>query len=159
MVRRLDAEVTAYVVELGTDGRLLTLQLHDLSAGVDELRDLLEQDYRPEENARPIGIASLGDLTTAELLDPLLVARTVGFGPNLQLDTKISTRGYRQLSQINRLPAALGARLIEHFGGLQGLFGASSSELQEVEGVGELRARIIRDGLVRLAEAAYSDNT
>ena len=49
MVRRLDAEVHAYVVELGTDGRLLTLQLHDLSAGVAELRELLERDYEPAD--------------------------------------------------------------------------------------------------------------
>ncbi len=157
MVRRLDAEVTTYVVELGTDGRLLTLQLHELSAGVSDLRELLEQDYRPADQQRPFGLAPLADLSTTELLEPLVVARTVGFGPNEQLDTKISTRGYRQLSQINRLPTALGARLIEHFGSLQGLFGASSTELQEVEGVGEQRARIIRDGLVRLAESAYSE--
>ena len=157
MVRRLDAEVTTYVVELGTDGRLLTLQLHDLSAGVSDLRELLERDYRPLDDQRPFGLASLAELSTTELLEPLVVARTVGFGPNEQLDTKISTRGYRQLSQINRLPTLLGARLIEHFGSLQGLFGASSTELQEVEGVGEQRARIIRDGLVRLAESAYSE--
>ncbi len=157
MVRRLDAEVTAYVVELGTDGRLLTLQLHDLSAGVSDLRELLERDYHPADDQQTFGLTPLAALTTTELLDPLVVARTVGFGSGEQLDTKISTRGYRQLSQINRLPAALGVRLIEHFGSLQGLFGASSTELQEVEGVGELRARIIRDGLVRLAEAAYSE--
>jgi diadenylate cyclase len=157
MVRRLDAEVNAYVVELGTDGRLLTLQLHDLSAGVAELRELLERDYRPPDSQRPFGLAALADLSTGDLLDPLVVARSVGFSTGEQLDTKISTRGYRQLSQINRLPTALGVRLIEHFGSLQGLFGASSTELQEVEGVGEQRARIIRDGLVRLAEAAYSE--
>jgi diadenylate cyclase len=48
-------------------------------------------------------------------------------------------------------------RLLEHFGGLQGLFAASAADLQEVDGVGESRARIIRDGLVRLADAAYSE--
>ena len=48
-------------------------------------------------------------------------------------------------------------RLIEHFGSLQALFGASTAELQEVDGVGEGRARVIRDGLVRLAESAYSE--
>jgi diadenylate cyclase len=157
MARRLDAEVHAYVIELGTDGRLLTLQLHELAAGVADLQGLLESDYRPAEEGRPFGLAPLADLSTADLLDPLTVARAVGFSGPEQLDSKISTRGYRQLSQIHRLPAALGARLIEHFGSLQGLFGASTSELQEVDGVGEQRARIIRDGLVRLAEAAYAD--
>ena len=61
------------------------------------------------------------------------------------------------MGQINRLPPGLGVRLIEHFGSLQALFGASSAELQSVDGVGENRARIIRDGLLRLADAAYDD--
>ena len=74
-----------------------------------------------------------------------------------QLDSKVTTRGYRQVAQINRLPGALGERLIEHFGSLQALFAASRADLQEVEGVGEQRARAIRDGLVRVAESAYAD--
>ena len=69
----------------------------------------------------------------------------------------MTARGYRQVAQINRLPVGVGERLIEHFGNLQALFAASSTDLQAVEGVGESRARIIRDGLLRLAEAAYSD--
>jgi len=157
MIRRLDRELGGYVVELGTDGRLLTLQLHELSAGLEELRDLLERDYRPADASATFGFAGLMPLTTTELLEPLSVARAVGFGASEHLDTRISTRGYRQLAQINRLPAAYGIRLIEHFGNLQALFGASSSELQAVDGVGESRARIIRDGLVRLAESAYNE--
>ena len=157
MVRRLDLELSGYVVELGTDGRLLTLQLHELSVGIDDLRDLLEQDYRPEGTDVVFGFSGLQPLTTAELLEPLSVARAVGFASNEHLDTRITTRGYRQMAQINRLPHAFGVRLIEHFGSLQALFGASSAELQEVDGVGDSRARIIRDGLVRLAESAYSE--
>ena len=101
--------------------------------------------------------ASLAGLDLSELLDPLAVARALGFGGQNHLDTRISPRGYRQVAQINRLPIGLGDRLIEHFGSLQALFGASSAELQAVEGVGESRARTIRDGLLRLADAAYDD--
>ena len=85
------------------------------------------------------------------------MARTIGFAASDQLDSKVTTRGYRQVAQINRLPGTLGERLIEHFGSLQALFAASRADLQEVEGVGEQRARAIRDGLVRVAESAYAD--
>jgi diadenylate cyclase len=156
MVRRLNSELDGYVVELGTDGRLLALQLYELSAGLDDLRELLERDYRPDGDAA-FGFGSLPGLDLSELLDPLAVARAVGFPGQNHLDTRISARGYRQVSQINRLPPGLGSRLIEHFGSLQALFGATSTELQAVEGVGESRARIIRDGLLRLADAAYDD--
>ena len=154
MVRRLELELSGYVVELGSDGRLLTLQLHELGVGLSDLRRLLEKDYRPAES-ESFSLSGLESLSTGELLDPLAVARAVGFNHNQHLDTRIASRGFRQMSLITRLPAALGERLIEHFGNLQALFGASSLELQAVEGVGESRARVIRDGLVRLAESAY----
>ncbi|MGI8459304.1 MAG: DNA integrity scanning diadenylate cyclase DisA [Propionibacteriaceae bacterium] len=157
MIRRLDLELADYVVELGTYGRLLNLQLGELAAGTSELPALLELDYRPAETTEPFGIAGLEPLSTAELLEPQAVARAMGFGPSEHLDTKITVRGYRQLAQINRLPPSFGGRLIEHFGSLQAMFGASTADLQEVDGVGESRARIIRDGLTRLAETAYAE--
>jgi diadenylate cyclase len=155
MVRRLNAELDGYVVELGTDGRLLALQLYELSAGLDDLRELLERDYRPQDDEAGFGFAALLNLDLSALLDPLAVVRAIGFRDHL--DSRISARGYRQVAQIHRLPPGLGVRLIEHFGSLQTLFGASAAELQAVDGVGESRARIIRDGLLRLAEAAYDD--
>jgi diadenylate cyclase len=157
MVRRLHLEVVGYGVELGSDGRLVTLQLQELDTGTDDLRDLLEQDYRPEDPGAEFGFQRLAELDAAELLNPLSVARAIGFGVDQHLDAPVTTRGYRQVTQINRLPATLGNRLIEHFGSLQALFSATSAELQEVDGVGEGRARIIRDGLLRLAESAYID--
>ena len=157
MVRRLEEELDTYVVELGTDGRLLTLQLHELRAGIDELRCLLERDYRPMDSST-FGLLGLQHLNTDELLDPLTVARAAGFPYNMHLESHVTTRGFRQMAQINRLPSYLGDRLIEHFGTLQALFGASTNDLQAVEGVGEGRARVIRDGLVRLAESAYTEH-
>jgi diadenylate cyclase len=155
MVRRLDIELMGYGLELGSDGRLVTLQRDELSTGIAELRELLEQDYRPEGSAGSFGFDRVEALDTAELLEPLTVARAIGLPQSEHLDAPLSTRGYRQVAQINRLPASFAIRLIEHFGTLQALFSATSSELQEVEGVGESRARVIRDGLLRLAEAAY----
>jgi diadenylate cyclase len=155
MVRRLDLELVGYGVELGSDGRLVTLQRDELSNGIGELRDLLEKDYRPQAPDASYGFAGVETLSTAELLEPLTVARAVGLGHTEHLDAPLSTRGYRQVAQINRLPPSFAPRLIEHFGSLQALFSATSAELQEVDGVGENRARVIRDGLLRLAESAY----
>ena len=157
LVRRLERELDDYVVELGTDGRLLELQMLELESQVATVAELLERDYRPDPDGEGFGIANLAQLDTPSLLDPATVAVTLGFGAGEHLDTRLCSRGYRQLAQITRLPSSLGGRLLEHFGSLQGLFGASSAELMEVEGVGEQRARMIRNGLVRLAESAYND--
>ena len=47
MVRRISAEIQDYVVELGTDGRLLALQLEELVGGLGNDRELVIRDYLP----------------------------------------------------------------------------------------------------------------
>jgi len=160
MVRRIATEIEGYVVELGTDGRLLSLQLDELMAGVDSERELVVRDYLPAGTGRKQrkvedGIADLDALSATDLLDPAAVARAVGFGAGGdQLDQSVSPRGYRLLAKVPRLPNAVVDRLIEHFGGLQKLLAAGIDDLQVVEGVGETRARSVREGLSRLAESS-----
>ncbi len=158
MVRRIRVEIDGYVVELGTDGRLLALQLEELMAGVEAERALIVRDYAPEaRRARTHErvLADLDELTQGDLLDPAAVARVVGFGgaPDV-LDSSVSPRGYRLLAKVPRLPPAVVDRVIEHFGSLQKLLAAGIEDLTVVEGVGDARARSVRDGLSRLAESS-----
>ncbi len=153
MVDRLTEEISAYVVQLGVDGRLVSLQLYEMTVGVTELHSLLERDYQSPDHG--FSLAGLASLSTADLLNPVAVAAGLGFDPAEPLETPLTGRGYRQLAQITQIPATLSDRLIEHFGGLQQLFAASIADLREVEGVGAGRALVIRDGLERLADASY----
>ena len=66
----------------------------------------------------------------------------------------MSPRGYRLLARVPRLPAGIIDRLVDHFGGLQKLLAAGIDELMAVDGVGEQRARAVREGLSRLAESS-----
>jgi len=99
----------------------------------------------------------LGDLealSQTELVDISAVAHALGVGSNEHLDSAVTPRGYRLLAKVPRLPGAVVDRLVEHFGGLQKLLSASIEDLQAVDGVGELRARSVREGLSRLAESS-----
>ncbi len=160
MVRRIASEIEGYVVELGTDGRLLSLQLDGLVAGVDVDRELVARDYLPVQSgrrARTVAgvVAELDTLSAIDLLDLGAVARALGFtGGAEQLDAAVSPRGYRLLARVPRLPGAVIERLVDHFGGLQKLLAASIDDLQAVDGVGESRARSVREGLSRLAESS-----
>ena len=160
MVRRISNEIESYVVELGTDGRLLSLQLDELVAGVDLDRELIARDYLPAGPARQArsvagAVAGLDALSATDLLDLGAVVHALGFaGGSEQLDAAVSPRGYRLLARVPRLPGAVIDRLVEHFGGLQKLLAASIDDLQAVEGVGETRARSVREGLSRLAESS-----
>lgn len=160
MVRLIATEIAGYVLELGIDGRLLSLQLDELIAGVEPERELVARDYFPERAAKKGRtvtevLADLEALTHAELLDLTTVAKALGYsGTPESLDSAVSPRGYRLLAKIPRLPNTVIERLVEHFGGLQKLLAASIDDLQTVEGVGETRARSVREGLSRLAESS-----
>ena len=159
MVRRISQEIEGYVVELGTDGRLMSLQLEELVAGVDDDRALVVRDYLREptgKRARTVAhcLADLDALDATDLLDLSLVARAMGFGQGEALDQPVSPRGYRLLARVPRLPEVVVERLVGYFGGLQKLLAASIDDLQSVEGVGEARARSVREGLSRLAESS-----
>ena len=82
MVRRIADELTSNVVELGTDGRLLGLQLDEMLSGTQGLQELLIRDYLPpeEDEARIDEIAAaLDDLDEAALLDLTAVAGCWGY--------------------------------------------------------------------------------
>jgi diadenylate cyclase len=161
MVRRIADEVTGQVVELGTDGRLLALQLDELMAGVDADRELIARDYVPSgRRARPVEVVlrAMAELSAVELLDLTQVARAMGLPSTPEgQESAVSPRGYRLLSRVPRIPPAILDRVVEHFGGLQKLLAASVEDLQVVEGVGETRARAVREGISRLAEVSIID--
>ncbi len=160
MVRRIASEIDGYVIELGTDGRLLSLQLEELIAGVDADRELVARDYLPPATGRrhrsvAEALAELDGLSSADLLDLGWVVRALGHNSSGEaLDSAVAPRGYRLLARVPRLPGAVVDRLVEHFGTLQKLLAAGIDDLQAVEGVGESRARTVREGLSRLAESS-----
>jgi diadenylate cyclase len=163
MVRRISDEIAGYVVELGTDGRLLSLQLDELMAGVDSDRTLVIRDYLPTgklafgKRPRTVdeALVELDLLTANELIDLVSVAKAMGYpGATETLDAAVSPLGFRLLARVPRLPGAIVDRLVDHFGSLQRLLGATVEDLQAVEGVGDARARGVREGLSRLAETS-----
>jgi diadenylate cyclase len=160
MVRRIADEIIGYVIELGTDGRLLALQLEELMAGVDADRDLIVRDYLPSGGRRTSEqvMAELVGLSATDLLDLGLVAAAMGFATAPEsLDGVASPRGYRLLARVPRLPGPTLDRVVQHFDGLQKLLAATVEDLQSVEGVGESRARSVREAISRLADASIID--
>ena len=156
MVTRIAREIEDYVLELGTDGRLLSLQLEELITGVDAERELVIRDYLPagRRTRTPEALLQrLESLSPTELVDPAAAARALGLGTGEHLDGAVAPRGYRLLAKVPRLPPSVVDRLVDHFGTLQKLLSAGIDDLQAVDGVGELRARSVREGLSRLAES------
>jgi diadenylate cyclase len=163
MVRRISLEIDEHVVELGTDGRQLKLQLEELVGGNDVARELIVRDYHA--NPEPLTGAQvaatldeLDQLSDTELLDLAALAKVFGYPSTAEAqDSAMSARGYRAMAGIPRLQFAHIDMLVRVFGSLQGLLAASSSDLEKVEGIGEMWARHIREGLSQLAESTIAD--
>jgi diadenylate cyclase len=158
MVRRMSGEIDEFVVELGVDGRLLDLQLREVVSGVGTDQVLLLRDYLPDPDNYAPTIALLDRAEDATLMDLISLGAAMGLATDQDgLDQPLSPRGYRLLGRVPRLPEAVMQRLIDHFGSLQKLLAASIDDLQSVDGVGEARARNVRDALSRLAESSILD--
>ncbi len=88
MVRRIAEEVDGYSTELGTDSRLVRLQLEEMLAGVEEERRQILRDYLPANPAWDVGdaLAALSQLTTDRLLDLSRVASVMRIGVDRSSD-------------------------------------------------------------------------
>ncbi len=159
MVRRIAEEIEGHIVELGEDGRLVRLQLEELMGGVEDDRRLVIQDYFREDVTWHIeqALAALADFATDDLLDLKAVASMLRLKTGVDLEEGVQPRGFRLLSQIPRLPESVVARIVERFENLQKIMRATIEDLDDVEGVGEARARAIKEGLSRLAETSILD--
>lgn len=158
MVRRISAEISDYVVELGTNGRLLALQFDELVGGIGPGLELVVRDYLDERGTRTLDqvLDALAHLDSAQLIDLPQIARILGIGGRQgeSLDSAIAPRGIRMLTRIPRLPMSVVNALTEHFGTLQKMLAATIDDLEVVDGVGAQRARAVREGLSRQAEAS-----
>jgi diadenylate cyclase len=157
MMRRIADEIQVYLSELGVEGRLIELQLEELMSGGDREKRNVIRDYRVEERGKSVEAVerSLARLSNEELLQLTSVAQALGYsGAHDELDRPLSSRGYRILERIPRLPASVVEKLVKNFKTLQNIMQASEKMLDEVEGVGKARAQAIKEGLRRLAESS-----
>jgi len=160
MVRRIAEEIEGYIVELGTDGRLILLQLEELMGGVDDDRRYVIRDFSQATSPATVddAISRLGELSTERLLDLKDVATLLDLvGEDGELDAGVQPRGYRLLSKVPRLPDAVINNIVDRFGSLNKIMRATVDDLDDVDGVGGTRARAIKEGLSRLAESSILD--
>lgn len=159
MVSRVAGEIERYLIEMGTEGRLIAMQLEELMTGVARDREALIMDYRPGRGPAVNRIEERIDALSAdELFDLDAIARILGYRKKAKsTEVSISPRGYRVLGTIPRLPASIIGNIVARFGALKSVLLAGEDELVAVEGVGRVRAREIGEGLVQLRELSLAE--
>lgn len=155
MVMRIVEEINGYIVELGNEGRLISMQLNELVRNIERDGLLLIRDYCVADADYNECYNAIQDLTSTELVDLEVIAKSLGYYTPHLVDTLISPKGYRVLFKVPRIPTGVIENLVKHFNELKYVIDATTDELDQVEGIGEARAKAIRNGLRRIKEHIY----
>src|SRR5579885_734656 len=110
MTARMAERISRDCVELGSEGRLIRLQLDELVGDVPRERDAIVRDYHVlgAGDEATAALAELSSLSYQELLEFPRLAEVLGYDRNANpLDQSVVPRGYRILSHIPRLPEPL----------------------------------------------------
>jgi diadenylate cyclase len=155
MTSRMAERISRDCVELGSEGRLIRMQLAELVGNVPADLEAIVRDYHvggPDAEAT-VALEGLRAMRYAGLREFDALASLLGFEHGVNpLDRAVAPRGYRVLSRLPRLPESVIRRVVADLGSLDAVVRASQRELEAVEGVGAVRAREIREGLRRLQE-------
>ncbi|MDS0526825.1 DNA integrity scanning diadenylate cyclase DisA [Clostridium sp. SHJSY1] len=155
MVLRIVEEIEIYILELGNEGRLISMQLNELAKNIERDGILLIKDYLVDGMKSNDVYKNIQKLSQSELLDLEAIGRVIGYGGEPLVETLISPKGYRVLSKVQRIPSNVIENLIREFKDLTSIIEAEIDDLDKVEGIGEARARTIRSGLKRISEQVY----
>ena len=158
MVMRVVEEIKRYIVELGNEGRLIAMQLSELIRFIERDGILLIRDYCKEDMDYNEIYNEIQRLTAEELVDLDLISKLLGYGGMPLTDTLISPKGFRILFKVPRIPVSVIENLVRHFKQLKFVIDADTEELDQVDGIGEARAKAIRSGLKRIKEQIYLKN-
>ena len=86
----------------------------------------------------------LQELANTQLLEDSDLVKLLGYPGQTSLEESVTPRGYRITSKISRVPPLIIENLINRFKTLQGVCRATINELDDVEGIGEVRAENTR---------------
>jgi diadenylate cyclase len=112
----------------------------------------------PSDDSFASVLDSLARLPHQDLRDFGRLAEVLGYDRKLNtLDHPVSPRGHRVLGRIPRLPKLVVQGIVQEFGGLDQILAAGDGDLESIEGVGDVRAKDIREGLRRLQEINLVD--
>lgn len=155
MVLRMIPELEFTIAQLGNDGRLLDMQLKQILGDTDVDEQLIIKDYSLKSTKGKIDdvLKKIRELSANDLLDSKNIASILGYDDaENPSDIEVESKGYRMLNKIHKMPSTIIDNLVKEFKNLNGLLDASIVQLDDVEGIGEVRAQKINQSLRRMKE-------
>ena len=162
MVMKIVEEIQRQIYELGDDGRLVKMQLEELIGGLEKEEELIIKDYivptRRKRTPQKV-LENLQELSYEDLSKEAVIAKLLGYENFDNYDeVAVYTKGYRILNKIPRMPTNIVENLVDSFKSFQHILAADTDSLDDVEGIGEVRARTIKQSLRRMQDQFIFDN-
>jgi diadenylate cyclase len=159
MVVRIVKEIENFIIELGVEGRLLEMQLREFEDGINEGLMVIRDYYRDKEiRSEKEVLDRLGKFSSLELLNLGNISNALGYGLNISaVDEYLVPRGYRILNKTHRIPRPVIENLVKTFGNLHIIMQAPHEKLIAVEGMGDIRAGKLKEGLKLLRNQLIFD--
>ncbi len=162
MVMRIVEEIQRQIFELGDDGRLVRMQLEELIGGLEKEEKLIIKDYIAPSKKKRVPekiVEALEELSYEELSKETMIAKLLGYENFDNYDeVAVYPRGYRILNKIPRMPSNIVENLVDAYKSFQHILAADIESLDEVDGIGEVRAKTIKQSLKRMQEQFVFDN-
>ena len=120
---------------------------------------LIIKDYCKDNLKLEDVYTKLTELSRDEVVEARTIAKLLGYDSDVALeDTEVSSKGYRLLNKIPKMPTNIIENMVNAFGSFKDIIRASIEELDDVEGIGEIRAKNIKQGLTRMQEQFLYDS-
>lgn len=156
MVMRIADEIKRQIYELGNDGRLVQMQLDELIGGLEKEELLIIKDYMTATKKKRTPekiLEELSDIQYEEIMKETTISKLLGYETFDNYDeVGVYTKGYRILNKIPRMPSNIVENLVLSYKSFQHILDADIESLDEVDGIGEVRARTIKQSLKRMQE-------
>ncbi len=115
---------------------------------------MVQDEKRTEEDI----LKEIISLNQEDLMITGTIARILGYENFDNYDeVGVYTKGYRILNKIPRMPNNIVDNLVKNFKSFQHILIADIPDLDKVEGIGEIRARAIKQSLQRMQEQFVFD--
>ena len=159
MVMKIVEEIRKQIYELGEDGRLVNMQLEELIGGLEKEELQLIKDYLVKEEKGENIQEQLSKLETDDLMKMQSIAKILGYESfeNYE-ELAVYPKGYRILSKLPRIPNTIVEKLVKSFKSFQHILLADINDLNKVEGIGDVRARTIKQSLKKMQEQFAFEN-
>ena len=161
MTLRMADEVKKRIIELGEEGTLVKIQLDELIGGLIKEEKLIIKDYIAPGKKRTNDkiYNQLVELEYEDLMKQQIIANLLGYEDFENYDElAVYPKGYRILNKIPRMPNNIVENLVKSFKTFQHILIADIPTLDEVEGIGEVRAKNIKQSLRRMQEQFVFDS-